>query len=459
MNFGGIKMTKFNDFFNKLLDPFLRLVNTKAMLAIKDGFLLTMPITLVGSLFLLIANFPIPQWDQWMSNIFGSDWSAPLNQVAGSTFDILALVAVLGISYTYAKNEKVDPISTAILSLVSFLILTNSFVTTESGETVNGVIPKGWTGGNGIITAIIVAIVVAKIFVFFIKRDIRIKMPDTVPTGVSNAFSAMIPGVTVMLGSMVVYAITSKFVGLSVTELIFKLLQTPIQNVSDTLAGGLFITFLMSILFWAGIHGPNIVMGIMGPILTANALDNQKIIDSGQELIIGENTKIMTVQLIDVFAKFGGQGITVGLLIAALLFAKSKQLKEISKLSIVPSLFNINEPVIYGLPIVFNPIMLIPFILVPITAVLITYGAIIVGFIQPFTAVQVPWTTPPLISGFLLSGWQGLVVQLTIILASTGIYYPFLLKQDKQFLLQEKEMEELNKNEEINTTLVSESTI
>lgn len=452
-------MNKFNDLFNKMLDPFLRLVNTKAMMAIKDGFLLTMPITLVGSLFLLVANFPIPKWDTWMSNIFGNDWSAPLNQVAGSTFDILAIVAVLGISYTYAKNEKIDPISTAILSLVSFLILTDSFVTTESGEMVTGVIPKGWTGGNGIITAIIVAIIVAKTFAFFIKRDIRIKMPETVPAGVANAFSAMIPGFVIMFGSMVVYTLTSKFTGASLTALIFKLLQTPIQNVSDTLPGGLFITFLMSILFWAGIHGPNIVMGIMGPILTANALDNQKILDSGQELIIGENTKIMTVQLIDVFAKFGGQGITIGLLIAALMFAKSQRLKEISKISIVPSLFNINEPVIYGLPIVFNPIMLIPFILVPITAVLITYGAIITGFIQPFTAVQVPWTTPPLISGFLLSGWQGLTVQLTIIVASTGIYYPFLIKQDKQFLLEEIEIEAEIENEQVELNVVKENTL
>ncbi|MGX7393550.1 PTS sugar transporter subunit IIC [Carnobacterium mobile] len=452
-------MNKFNEFFNKLLDPFLKFVNTKTMMAIKDGFLLTMPITLVGSLFLLIANFPIPQWDTWLSNLFGADWSAPLNQVAGSTFDILAVVAVLGIAYTYSKSEKVDPISTAILSLVSFLILTDSFAVTESGETIAGVIPKGWTGGNGIITAIIVAVIVAKVFAFFIKRDIRIKMPDTVPPGVANAFSAMIPGAVVMFGSMIVYILTNKFAGVSLTELIFKILQTPIQNVSDTLPGGLFITFLMSILFWAGIHGPNIVMGIMGPILTANALDNQAVIDSGQQLVVGENAKIMTVQLIDVFAKFGGQGITIGLLIAALIFAKSKRLKEISKISIVPGLFNINEPVIYGLPIVFNPIMLIPFILVPLAAVLITYGAIIIGFIQPFNAVQVPWTTPPLISGFLLSGWQGLVIQLIIILTSAGIYYPFLMKQDKQFILEEAEIEATEQDADPNLEFANESNV
>lgn len=428
----------------------MKLVSTKTMTAVKDGFLLTMPITLVGSIFLLIANFPLPNWNDWMTSLMGTDWATPLNQVAGATFDILALVAVLGISYTYAKNEDVDPISTAILSLVSFLILTDSFAVAESGETLGGVIPKGWTGGNGIITAILVAIIVAKIFAFFIKRGIRIKMPETVPPGVSNAFSAMIPGFAVMLGSMLLFILTNNFAGVSLTELIFNLLQTPIQNVSDTLPGGLFITFLMSILFWAGIHGPNIVMGIMGPILTANALDNQAIIDSGQELIAGENAKIMTVQLIDVFAKFGGQGITIGLLIAALLFAKSKQLKQISKLSLIPGLFNINEPVIYGLPIVFNPLMLVPFILVPLVAVLITYFAILVGFIAPFAAVQVPWTTPPLVSGFLLSGWQGLVTQLIIIATSTVIYYPFLMKQDKLFLSDESETEkELNENDDV----------
>lgn len=425
------------DFFNKVLDGFMKFANTKTMVAIKDGFLLTMPITLVGSIFLLIAAFPIPGWEDFMARFFGNGWQDWLYQVSGSTFDVLALVAVLGISYTYARNEKIDAISPAILSFVSFLILTDSFTMTEAGEKIGGVIPKNWTGGNGVITAIIVAIVVSKIFAFFIHRKIIIKMPASVPPGVSNAFSAMIPGAVVMFLSMIVYILTRTLGNVSMTELIFNVLQTPLQNVSDTLAGGLFITFLMAILFWAGIHGPNIVMGIMGPILTANAMANTKIIESGQELVVGENAKIMTIQLIDVFAKFGGQGITIGLLVAILISARSARLSEIAKLSITPGLFNINEPVIYGLPIVFNPIMLVPFILVPLVGVLITYGAIIIGFMSPFTAVTVPWTTPPLISGFLLAGWQGLVVQLLIIAASVAIYFPFVKKQDTAYLAEE----------------------
>ena len=424
-------------FFEKILNGFMKVVNTKSMVAVKDGFLLIMPVTLVGSIFLLIANFPLPQWNGWMTSLFGANWQVPLNQVSGATFDILAIVAVLGISYVYAKNDGVDAISTAVLAFVSFIIVTDSFVTTEAGETISGVIPKAWTGGNGVITAILVGIFVAKIFAFFIKRDITIKMPDSVPTGVSRAFSALIPGFVIMAVSMLIFILTNRFADVSLTELIFKVLQIPLQNVSDTLVGGLFITFLMSILFWAGIHGPNIVMGIMGPILTANALANTDVLKSGQELVIGENAKVMTVQLIDIYVKFGGQGITLGLLIAALIVAKSSRIKEISKLSLTSSLFNINEPIIYGLPIVFNPLMLVPFVAVPMVGVLITYFSVVTGFLAPFTAVNVPWTTPPLISGFILSGWQGVVIQGLILLASTLIYLPFLKKLDSQYVLEE----------------------
>lgn len=430
-------MEKIKGFFEKVLNGFMKVVNTKSMVAVKDGFLLIMPVTLVGSIFLLIANFPLPQWGTWMTNLFGANWQVPLDQVSGATFDILALVAVIGIAYVYAKNEGVDAISSSVLALVSFIILTDSFVTSEAGEVIGGVIPKGWTGGNGVITAILVGVFVAKIFTFFIKRNITIKMPDSVPPGVSRAFSALIPGFVIMAGSMIIFILTNRFADVSLTELIFKVLQIPLQNVSDTLAGGLFITFLMSILFWAGIHGPNIVMGIMGPILTANALANTDVLKAGQELVVGENAKVMTIQLIDIYVKFGGQGITLGLLLAALLVAKSSRIKEISKISLTSSLFNINEPIIYGLPIVFNPLMLIPFVAVPMVGVLITYFAVVSGFLAPFTAVNVPWTTPPLISGFILSGWQGMVIQLLILAASTAIYLPFLKKLDSQYVIDE----------------------
>lgn len=427
-----------NKYLDKIMEKLMAFANLKSVIALKDGFLLTMPVTLVGSIFLLIANFPVTNWNEIMSGMFGENWAIGLKQVSGSTFDIIAIVAVIGIAYAYAKIEDCDPISNSILALVSFLIVTNSFTVSKGGETVTGVIPKAWINGNGIIAAIIVGLLVSKIFCFFIKRKITFKMPEGVPDGVANAFAALIPGFIIMLISMIVFQVCKSIADLSFTEIIFKGLQIPLQKLSDTLPGGIIIIGLMSVLFWAGIHGPNIVNGIVSPLLIANAMSNQAVIDSGQQLIAGENAKIITKQLIENFAKFGGTGITLGLLISALLVAKSAQLRSISKMSFVPGLFNVNEPVIFGLPIVFNPIMLAPFVIVPIGALIITYVSITIGFLQPFSGLILPWTTPPLISGFLLGGIPGAVVQLIIIVFSTAVYYPFVKSQDKILLENER---------------------
>ncbi|MBQ1614563.1 MAG: PTS sugar transporter subunit IIC, partial [Selenomonas sp.] len=149
---------------------------------------------------------------------------------------------------------------------------------------------------------------------------------------------------------------------------------------------------------------------------------------------------------------------TMGLLIASWLSAKSSQMKSITKLATVPGIFNINEPVIFGLPIVFNPFLLIPFVLVPLLAIVITYISIAIGFMSPFSAVQIPWTTPPIIAGLLLNGWQGAVVQIIVIAMSTAVYFPFVRAQDKKMLAEEQgeENSESQNGEQLNTTLNEE---
>ena len=241
---------------------------------------------------------------------------------------------------------------------------------------------------------------------------------------------------------MVVYIVCDKIKGVSITEIIYQILQIPMQNLSDSLVGIIVIMALISIFWWFGLHGPNIVMGIMAPILTANALSNQAVVDAGQSLVVGENAKVVTVQMVDIYGKFGGAGITLGLIIAALIVAKSRQVKELSKMALIPGIFNINEPVVFGLPIVFNPLMIVPFIIVPIAAVLMTYFSITLGFVEPFLAVQVPWTTPPIISGFLLSGWQGAVLQIAILAMSIFVYLPFVKLQDKVSYSEENKVNE-----------------
>ncbi|MFY0783240.1 PTS sugar transporter subunit IIC [Peribacillus simplex] len=437
-------MSRIEKLFEKMMPAFMKFSNAKATVALKDGFVLTMPLTLIGSIFLLIANLPIKNWNKIMANLFGADWMVPLNQVTGATFDILALIAVFGIAYSYVKTSNIEAVPAGIIGIISFLILSNSFVESPSGEVVGGVIPKAWTGGQGMITSILVGLAVGAIYTWFIKKNIRIKMPESVPSGVSNAFSALVPGFVIMLLSMFIFLICDKIQGVSMTEIIYKVLQIPMQNLSDTLPGIIIIMALISIFWWFGLHGPNIVMGIMAPILTSNALANQAVIDAGNTLAVGGNAKIVTVQLVDIYAKFGGAGITLGLIAAALLVAKSQQVNQLSKMSLVPGLFNINEPIIFGLPIIFNPLMIVPFVLVPVIAVLMTYFSIILGFIHPFTAVQVPWTTPPIISGFLLSGWQGAVVQLAILGMATVVYFPFVKMLDKVALEQETPIEKVS---------------
>lgn len=424
-------MNRLETIFEKLTPFFLRFANAKATLAIKDGFILTMPMTIIGSLFLLILAAPIPGWNEMMTNLFGEQWGLPLTQVVGATFDILALIGVFGIAYSYVKNERIEGIPAGILAIISFLIITQASVLTPDGETVTGVIPKVWTGGQGVLASIVVGLFVGFIYSQFIKRDIRFKMPEGVPPGVANSFSALIPGLAIVTISVIVFALCNAIADKTFTEIVYTLLQSPVQNLTDTLTGAVLIMVLMSLLWWCGIHGAAILMGVMGPLLTANALQNQAIIDSGQALVVGENAKIVTIQFLDVFTKLGGSGITIGFIIAALIVAKSAHLKQLGRLSLGPGLFNINEPIIFGMPIVFNPIMFVPFIVVPAIASFMVYFSILFGWVEPFNALQVPWTTPPIISGFLIGGWRGALVQVATIAMSVFIYLPFVKMQDR----------------------------
>ena len=433
-----MNMNKVQEKFEKFSPYFMKFANSKPIVAMKDGIILTMPLALVGSVFLLLAFMPITGWNEKMVSIFGSNWQEPLFQVTGATFDIIALVAVFGIAYTYAKRENHEPVSAGVLGIVSFIIVTASHVTDANGDKIGGVIPKGWTGGKGMIAAILVGLAVGCIYSWFMKRDIRIKMPEGVPTGVANAFSALIPGFAIMTLSMLVYILFKVLVGQTFIEWVYVVLQTPIQGLTDSLGGGIAIAMLISLFWWFGIHGAAVVMGVMGPICQSNSLANQEIINQGGELIAGANAHIVTQQFVDQFITFGGSGMTLGLVIAMLLMAKSSHLKKLSQLSIVPGLFNINEPILFGFTMVLNPMMMIPFILVPVLSATITYFSIALGFLKPFTAVQIPWTTPPILSGFIVGGWRAALLQILLIVMATIIYYPFFKMQDKIYLEQEK---------------------
>ena len=422
-------------FGNKVVPAIMKFVSLKGVVALKDGLLYTMPLSIVGSVFLLLANFPVQAVVDWLSSM---GWMDPLNQAYGATFNISALVAVVGIAYEYVKKEGYQALNAGVLGFVVFLITTNSFVVSESGEIVSNVIDKTWTAGQGMITAILIGLIVGWVYSWFMKHDIRIKMPAGVPEGVANSFTALIPALAIITGATLVYSFFKFVLDTTFIEAVYTVIQTPLQGMTDSLGGVIMMTFLTPFLWWFGVHGSTIVGGIMGPLLGANALANQAILDSGMALTIENGGRIVTGQFIDQFITVTGSGLTLGLVTYMIFFAKSQQCKELGKLGGVPGLFNINEPILFGTPIVMNPFLALPFIGMPVLSGIITYFALATGLVPLFSAITVPWTTPPIISGFIIGGWRAALLQAVILVLSFFAYLPFIRKIDKMNFEAEK---------------------
>lgn len=429
-------MSSFSNTLNeKVIPVVMKFVNFKAVIALKDGIIFTLPLTLIGSVFLLLANIPYKPVADWVASM---GWNEPLMQAFGATMGIMAIVACIGIAYVYAKNEGVEPLSAGVIALSIFVLTTNSYVINADGVKVTDVIPKDWTSGKGMITAILIGLIVGLVYSWFINKDIRIKMPAGVPEGVANSFSALIPAAVLITGAEFVYVFFKYVMDTTLIEFIYKMIQTPLQGMTDSLGGVLLMGFIIPFLWWFGVHGATIIGGIMGPILQSNTLDNGAIITAGKELTLANGAHIVTQQFLDQFMTVTGSGMTIGLVVAMLFFAKSAQCKELGKLAIVPGLFNINEPVLFGTPIVMNPFMAIPFIAMPMISGIILYFSIATGLVPPFNGVLVPWTTPPIISGLLVGGVRTALLQAAILVLSFFVYLPFFKKADAMNLENEK---------------------
>lgn len=432
-----MKKKLFDFMNNKAVPSALKFVNMKGIVALKEGILFTLPLLMVGSIFLLISSFPYQPVVDLINNL---GWMEAFNQVSGATFNISAIVAVVGIAYSYAKNENVEPLSAGFLGFVCFLITLRSNVESESGDIVSNIINKTWTAGQGMIGAIIIGLIVGYVYSLFINKGITIKMPDSVPSNVSSSFAALVPGAVLIAGSAIIFQIFNSF-DTTFIEFIYKAIQAPMQGVTDSLFGIILYCTIATIFWWFGVHGGSIVTGIMGPLLLSNLTANQAIVDSGQALTVSNGAYIVTDQFTAIFINLTGTGTTLGLVIFMAFLAKSKQLKELGKLSFIPSIFNINEPVIFGTPIVMNPFLFIPFVLTPTVVGILMYGSIYFGLVPPFSGVTVPWTTPAIISGFLLGGWRMALAQVVILGISCAMYFPFIRKVDKMNLIAEAEAE------------------
>lgn len=351
---------------------------------------------------------------------------------------VMTIFVILGISYNLAKHYELEELSTAVIALVAFFILT-PFVTNFTPEGSEGVfevgniIPVDWMGSNGLFVGIITAIVSTEIVRYVVNKGWVIKMPEGVPPAVSKSFSALIPAIMTILFFDVVRLIFSVTSFETIHEFIYKILQVPLTKLGGTLGATLFANLLIGLFWMFGIHGRNIVGAVMEPIWLALTAENLTAFQAGEAL-----PHIVTGQFQEIYLQLGGTGSTLALCIALIFVCKSERCKKLGKLSIVPGLFNINEPITFGLPIVLNPIMIIPFIITPLVLSVISYFAISMGFVPRPTGIIVPWTTPPIIGGFLIAGIKGAILQMVGLIVSFFIYLPFVKTVDRQYYEQEK---------------------
>lgn len=421
------------DMLERVLMPLAQKIgNNKYLLAIRDGFLISMPLLIVGSFFLLFANFPIPGWSDFWAGIFGENWINFFSKPTDATFSILAVLTVLGIGYSFARQMEVNPIFGAVISLVNWFLLM-PYEIVGDGITLAG-IPLQWVGSQGVFLSIIVAIISVHIYAWVENKGWVIRMPEGVPPQVERSFSALIPsGVSLLVFFFIniLFGITSYGNAFS---FIYEILQIPLLALGNTLPA-MVVAYLFLHFFWFfGINGGSVVGAVFNPILQTLSAENLSAYRAGEEL-----PNIINQQFQDLFATFGGAGSTLSLLIAMFIFCKSKRITELGKLSILPGFFGINEPIVFGLPIVLNPMMLIPFVFVPTINIVISYAAMAAGLVPYTSGVAVPWTMPVVISGFLSTGWRGALLQAILLILGVALYYPFIRVLDRQYLEEEEQ--------------------
>lgn len=436
---------------DRLMAIFARIGSQRHLVAIRDGFVTLMPLMIIGSVVTLINQLPVI-----INKMFGTEVALPtfLSTLNGNiwwgTFDMIGLMAVLAIAYSLAKYYESDQIAAALIALACFLSIVPQTISvvTEANETVEawGNISHIFTNAQGLFVGIITALLSTELFVRFKRNEkLTIKMPEGVPPAVGRSFAAIIPGgLTILImtvGYMVIERLAHLALGGDTVKNIFALVtdfvSTPMMNVADTMGYALIVVFFNQVLWFFGLHGSNIIEGIIQPISLPMMEENAAALMAGKDI-----PNIVTKPFLDAFVYIGGSGTVLGLLIAFLIIGKAKQNRTIAKLSIGPSAFNINEPTIFGIPIVLNPILFVPFLVAPLLVTVISYLAMSWDMVGRTVAI-VPWATPPIISGFLVTGgdWRACVLQVINIAISFAIYLPFAAYADRVELKKEKQLE------------------
>ncbi|MGL4560730.1 MAG: PTS sugar transporter subunit IIC [Brevinema sp.] len=421
--------------FEKLITGMQKFASQRHLIAIRDGIVINIIPSIIGSIFLLLVAIPIPGWSEFLAS---NGWDKILLLPVSSTLDLMGIIAVITIAYRLSESYAVDPLIGAVVSLLCFFQLTPYQIqVADLVDPVSNVLPIMWLGSKGLFTAILVAIVSVEIYRRAMQSKFKITLPESVPPAVLKSFLAIIPaGVTLVL-----FWILRVMIDFSPFDNIHTVLgefvSAPLTNMTGTIWGALVMVFLIQFFWFFGIHGGSIILSVMEPLLFLLQDQNRLAFQAGEPL-----PNILTRWWADVYVFLGGSGATLAAVVPLLFYAKSQHLKKVGRLAVVPTVFSINEPFTFGLPVVFNPLVLIPWICTPLVNVIIAYNATLIGFLPRHNGISIPWTTPMIISGFLLGGWQGVVIQVINFVVSAFIWYFFIKRMDQ--IEYQKELDSLH---------------
>ncbi|MGG7447974.1 PTS sugar transporter subunit IIC [Kosakonia oryzendophytica] len=399
----------------------------KYVTSIRDGFILALPFMIVGS-FMLVFIFPPfapdTHWGfarAWLQ--FSLEHRANLMLPYYFSMGIMTIFISVGVAASLARHHALDPLTSGMLSLMGFLLI--------AAPLNEGLVSTAYFSGQGIFTALLVAIYTTEMYAFLRRHNITIRLPPEVPTGVARSFEILIPVLAVVLTLHPLNLLIEAQFGMIIPEAIMSLVK-PLVAASDTLPAILLSVLVCQILWFAGIHGALIVTGIMNPFWMANLSVNQAAIAAGTAI-----PHIYVQGFWDHYLLIGGVGSTLPL---ALLLIRSKavHLRTIGRMGIVPGMFNINEPILFGAPIIMNPLFFIPFVLVPMVNATLAYFALDFNLVARVVSMT-PWTTPAPIGASWAANWAFSPVIMCLICMATAalMYYPFFKAYEKQLIAQD----------------------
>lgn len=412
---------------NHLMPIVTRVGSNRALTVIRNAMCACMALLIIGSTSILLSNIPWAPLANFMAP------AAPIfNTIFNSTTGIMGLLTAASVAYYGALEYKQDVFVT-IATSVSLFILSQYQLVNDNEYQLN----IDGLGTSGLISAILIAFVTLKTLALFKQKNITIRMPKGVPDAVSESFTSLLPA----LFLLIIFSLLVVLFHFNINVAIAYLL-TPVTYVLNSAPGYALYHMLCALVFFCGINS-QVVIGITMPFLMQNGALNEKAFQAGEELIFAATNAT------DAMVWAGGTGATLGLVVLMSLMAKSQYFKKLGRMSLGPGIFNINEPIIFGTPLCFNPLFMLPFILTPGLIDGSTYLLMQHGIIDMPHVANLPWTTPTFVVGFLMTGgsMSTTLWSFLIIIISMLIYFPFFRMADNQLYLKEQQ-DALSQDEE-----------